>query len=220
MRRALTAALLLLLLVPRPDADARAAERLDWDVEEEEAGPVVSVLRSQRDGVIGLVDNVMDLQQGIFAEGALLISSALMLASDAVGLVDDNPVTQHVTRAVASKSLAKPAYLFHVVGAEAILGSHGLETESYLEDSLAQLNPLVEPDESGHMLPLHPLDFVGDAYFHPRPQARIPGAILLSAVVADGLIRPFGNVVRIFGFAGTADRIEDFGCGLVRRAVP
>lgn len=207
----------LLLAGPTP---ARA-ERLDWDPGEEEATGLVLILRHKRDGLLGLLDNALDLQLGLFSEVALLTGSALVLTSDVIGLVDDNPITQHVTRAAISKSLAKTGYLFHVAGAECILGSHGLETESYLADSMGQVNPLVDPETSGPALPLHPLDFVADATFHTEPlTARVPGGIALTSVLADGLIRPLGNVALFFDLAGPADAIEDLGNELVRGAVP
>lgn len=207
----------LVLAGPAP----AAAERLDWDPGEEEAGVFVEMLRHKRDGLLGLLDDALDLQLALFSELALLTGSALVLTSDAIGLVDDNPITQHVTRAAVSKSLAKTAYLFHVAGAESILGSHGLELEWYLADSMSQVNPLLEPETSGPELPLDPLDFVADAMFHTAPlTTRVPGAIAFTAVIADGLIRPVGNVALFFDLPGPAGAIEDFGNGLVRSAVP
>ena len=202
-------------------AEASAEDRLDWDPAERDRGPWVAFLRGERDAVVGLLDCAADLQLGVFAEAALLTGTLLAGASDVIGLVDDNPVTEHVTKGVASKSLAKTAYLFHLAGAEAILGSHGLETERWLAASLAELNPLLAPEAAEPALPLDPLDFVGEGLVHPRPwTARVPGAIALAAVAADGVVRPLGNVARIFGLRSLADRSEDFGTGLVRRAVP
>ena len=44
-------------------------------------------------------------------------------------------------------------------------------------------------------------------------------ARLLATAVADLLVRPAGNLVRIVGFHGSADRIEAAGNGLVRRTL-
>ncbi len=202
-------------------AEADAEERLDWDPAEQDRGPWVAFLRSERDAVVGLLDDALDLQLGVFAEAALLAGTALAGVSDVVGLVDDNPVSQHVTKGIASKSLAKTAYLFHLAGAESILGSHGLETERWLAAALADLNPLVEPAESEAVLPLEALEFVREGLVHPRPwTARVPGAIAVTSVVADGVIRPLGNVARLLGLRGLGDRAEAAGTALVRRAVP
>jgi len=219
MSARLCAGLLALLMLAGPGS--AAAERLDWDPDEEEAAGFVEILRHKRDGPLGILDDFLDLQLAVFAELALLTGSALMLTSDVVGLVDDNPITQHVTKSAVSKSLAKTAYLFHVAGAESILGSHGLELEWYLEDSMSQVNPLLDSEDSGPELPLHPLDFFEEGTFHTKPlTARVPLGIAVTAIVADGVIRPVGNVLLFFDLAGPADATEDFGTGLVRSAVP
>jgi hypothetical protein len=200
---------------------AAAAQRLDWDPAEAPRGGAVGALRGVRDGVVGLLDCALDLQLALFSEAALTTGTVLAGVSDVVGLVDDNPVTQHVFVGVASKSIAKTAYLFHLSGAEAVLGSHGLETERWLAASLAELTPLLAPEAAEPALPLEPLDFVGEGLVHPRPwTVRVPGAIAVTAVAADGVVRPLGNVARIFGLRALADRSESFGTGLVRRAVP
>jgi hypothetical protein len=179
------------------------------------------ILRNKRDGLLGFFDNALDLQLAVFSEVALLTGTALMLTSDVIGLVDDNPITQHITKAILSKSLAKTAYLFSVAGAESILGSHGLDVEWYVEDSMSQVNPLLDSESSDPALPLHPLDFVGEGWFHPEPlTVRVPGGIALTAVVADGVIRPIGNIILFFDLVDQANAIEDFGNGLVRSAVP
>jgi hypothetical protein len=202
-------------------AEAAAADRLDWDPAERDRGPWIAFLRGERDAVVGLLDDALDLQLGVFAEAALLVGTAFAGASDVVGLVDDNPVTQHVTKGVASKSLARTAYLFHLAGAESILGSHGLETERWLAASLADLNPLVDPEEAEPVLPLEPLEFVREGLVHPRPwTARVPLAIALASIAADGAIRPLGNLARLLGLRGIGDRVESAGTALVRSAVP
>ena len=193
---------------------------LDWEVREAPAGPVVSWFRGVRDGALGLLDDVSDAQLGAFSELALDAGALLMLGSDAVGLVDDNPVSQHLLKGIASKSLAKTAWLFHLAGSEAVLGSHGLETESWIAQSLDELNPLLDPGEAPLRLPLEPIAFVGEGLVHGEVyRAHLPGSILLASAAADLVVRPAGNLVRIVGFHGTADRIEAAGNGLVRWTV-
>jgi hypothetical protein len=203
-------------------ASARAGESagLDWQVEEAPAGPALGFARGVRDGVLGLADDMMDVQLAFFSEFALDAGEALALGSDAIGLVDDNPVTQHVLKATASKSLAKTAWLFHLSGSEAILGSHGLEAETWLSHSLTQLNPLLDPEEESPRLPLEATAFVGEALLHGEVYtSRIPGSVLVPALAADLVVRPVGNLVRIAGFHSAADEIEDWGNGLVRASV-
>jgi len=210
----------LALAAPRARAEDTPAPGLDWEVHEAPAGPVLSWVRGVRDGTVGLCDDLLDLQLALFSEAALDAGTVVELGADTVGLVDDNPVTQHVFKGVASKSLAKTAWLLHLSGSEAILGSHGLETETWLSDQLDTLNPLLDPEDEAPGLPLEPIAFVGEGLVHTEVYtARVPGSVLLPAVVADLLIRPIGNVVRIVGFHAAADRLEAAGNGLVRWGV-
>ncbi len=217
-------ACVLVLLIACAATVARAEEApavgLDWEVHEDPAGPLVSWLRGVRDGVLGLLDDVTDAQLGVFSELAIDSGALLELGSDCVGLVDDNPFSQHLLKGIASKSLAKTAWLFHLAGSEAVLGSHGLETESWIASSFEELNPLLDPDEAPARLPLDPLDFVGEGWIHGEVYTvHLPGSILLATAAADLVVRPIGNLVRIVGFHGTAESIEAAGNGLVRRTV-
>lgn len=216
MKTGLALALALLGL-----AGPAAAQQLDWQVVEQPAGPALTWVRGARDGALGMLDCASDLQLGAFSELALVSGALVMGASDLVGLVDDNPVSQHVFKAIASKSLAKTAYLLHLAGGEAIQGSHGLETERWVERSMGELNPLLSDEESvPPRVPLEPIAFVGEGMLHTDVyRAHLPGSILVTSALADGLLRPAGNLVRIAGARATADRIEAFANGLVRSAV-
>ena len=202
-------------------AGRAAAQQLDWQVVEAPAGPVLTWVRGARDGLLGMLDCASDLQLGAFSELALVSGALVMGASDVVGLVDDNPVSQHVFKGVASKSLAKTAWLLHLAGSEAIGGSHGLETERWVERSMGELNPLLSDEElEPPRLPLEPLAFVGEGLIHTDVyRAHLPGSILATSALADGVLRPAGNLARIAGAHATADRIEAFANGLVRSAV-
>jgi hypothetical protein len=216
MNRALSLALGCALLL----AQRAGAQQLDWEVAEQPAGPVLTWVRGARDGVLGMLDCASDFQLGVFSELALVAGALVMGASDVVGLVDDNPVSQHVFKGVASKSLAKTAYLLHQAGGEAIGGSHGLETEWYVRREMAELNPLLAEEPTAPPLPLEPLAFVREGLVHGEVyRAHLPGSILLTSALADGVLRPAGNLVRIAGAHAAADRVESFANGLVRSAV-
>lgn len=220
MRRALARVALAALLLTSGRARADEPKGLDWEVHETPAGPVLTWVRGVRDGVIGILDDAMDVQLAAFSEVALDAGQVLELGADGVGLVDDNPVSQHVFKGVASKSLEKTAWLFHLSGSEAVLGSHGLETETWVAQSLDQLNPLIDPNEAPARLPLEPTAFVGEGMFHEQVYtSHLPGSVILPALLADAIVRPFGNVVRIVGFHSAADRIEAAGTSLVRASV-
>jgi hypothetical protein len=199
---------------------ARAQERLDWEVEEEPAGMPIRPLRNLRDGLLGVLDDAADLQLAVFADAALLGALLVQGSSDLLGLIDDNPASQHVFKGVLSKSLARSAWLLHLAGSEAVLGSHGLERERYLEQTLVELNPLLDPQQDAPRLPLDPLCFVGEALIHREVySAQIPGRITLAALAADGVLRPLGSAQRMLSLVELADALESRGTGLVRAAV-
>ena len=201
-------------------ADPAAAKGFDWEVEEAPAGPAVRALRNFRDGVLGLLDDVTDLQLAAFSEASLLLSTGIMGASDVLGVVDDNPVSQHVFKGVASKSLAKTAYLLHLAGSEAILGSHGLEAESWASQALEDLNPLLDEEDRRGGIPLEPLSFVGEAMLHTDVyRARTPGRIALTALVTDGALRPIGSLLRAASVTAGADALERRAQSWMRGAV-
>jgi hypothetical protein len=195
--------------------------RFDWEIREEPSGAVVTWLRGGRDGVLTIADSAADLQIGLFAEVALDLSTVLMAASDVLGLIDDNPISEHVLGGVASKSLARTAYLLHGAGADAILGSHGLEREWYLEGELDSLNPLLTGDPVGPTLPLEPLAFLGEAMLHEDVYtARVPGVMLAATVAADVGLRPAAGLARIAGLGSVADALDARSRGLIKAAVP
>ena len=216
MKRLLLAAALSVATVP----GSAAAKGFDWEVDEKPAGPAVRALRNFRDGVLGLLDDATDLQLAAFSEASLLLSTGLMAGSDLVGLVDDNPVSQHVFKGVASKSLAKTAYLLHLVGSEAILGSHGLEAESWATQALEDLNPLLDEEDRRGGIPLEPLAFVGEGMLHGDVyRARIPGRIALTALATDGALRPVASLLRAASITQPADALEQRAQKRMRGAV-
>jgi len=205
-------------------AGSARAEGLDWEVEEQADAPVpVRVLRNLRDGVLGLGDAFFDLNTAVFGSFALAASQLCIGASDAVGLVDDNPLSQYVTKGIVSKNLAKVAYLWHLAGAESLLGSHGLEKERWATSAVAELNPLLADEDVAALegpLPLDPLAFVGEATFHTetyRPHA--PFASLGAAILVDGALRPASSLLRFAQLPERADGLDDSGARFFRSAV-
>lgn len=219
-RRRLLLAALALLLAP----GAAGAGGLDWEVEERpDPALPVAVLRNVRDGVLTFGDAFVDLNTGLFGSAALLLSQGSMALADGVGLLDDNPATEHVTKGFASKSVARTAYLWHVAGAESWLGSHGMEGERWAAREVAQLNPLLSEEDVDALagpLPLDPLDYVGEGLVHGRVYR--PHAVLLGTgamVLDDVVLRPVAGTLRILQLRGAGDAVEAAGHGLVREAV-
>jgi hypothetical protein len=205
-------------------AGAARAEGLDWEVAENADAPApVRAARNVRDGMLGLGDAFFDANTAVFGSFALLASQLCMAASDGIGLVDDNPVSAHVTKGIVSKNLAKIAYLWHLAGAESLLGSHGLEKERWAAGPVAELSPLLsdaDVDELEGPLPLDPLAFVGEATFHGdtyRPHA--PFLDLGAALVTDGVMRPSASLLRIAQLPETADAIDARATDWFRRAL-
>jgi hypothetical protein len=218
--RATLAALLGALLA----AHAASAERLDWEVEERaEPAPAVRAARNVRDGVLGLGDAFFDANTALFGAFALAASQVCMAASDGIGLVDDNPLSEHVTKGILSKNLAKVAWLWHQAGAESLLGSHGLEKERWIAGQVAELNPLLSGEDVAELegpLPLDPLAFVGEATLHTetyRPHA--PVVALGAALLADGALRPAASLLRIAQLERPADALDARATDTFRRAL-
>jgi hypothetical protein len=218
MRRAAAALACALLAGPA------GAEGLDWEVEERAEAPApVLAARNVRDGTLGLADAFLDANTAVFGAFALGASQLFMGAGDLVGLVDDNAVTQHVTKGVLSKSLAKVAYLWHLAGAESLLGTHGLEVERWAAHDAATLNPLLAEEDVSRLdgpLPLDPLAFAEEGLFHADAyQPAAPFAVLGAAALADGALRPAASVLRVAQLTGPADALDARASDWFRRAV-
>jgi len=205
-------------------ADAASAAGLDWEVEESDtASAPVTAGRNVRDGVLGLADAYFDGNTALFGCFALAASQLFMGAGDLVGLVDDNALTQHVSKGIFSKNLAKIGYLWHIAGAESLLGSHGLEVERWAASDAATLNPLLSDEDLAELegpLPRGPLAFVGESMFHA--DAYQPAAPLVdfgAAVLVDGVMRPVASVLRIAQQRERADALDERASALFRRAL-
>jgi len=224
LQRAAGVAFVLCLLPLCLLGPGASAEGLDWEVQEsEDAALPVHVLRNVRDGFLTFGDAFMDANTALFGLFSLVAGQATMAFSDVVGLVDDNPATQYVTKGILSKNLAKTAYLWHVAGSESLLGGHGLETERWATADVAGLNPLLADEDVDALtgpLPLDPLDFVGEATLHTRVYRPHAALLSLGAVaVSDVAMRPAAGLLRILQFRGTGDALDDKASDLVRRAV-
>jgi hypothetical protein len=205
-------------------ASGASADGLDWEVHERDDAPVpVVVARNVRDGAIGLADVYFDANTALFGCFALASSQLSMIAGDGVGLIDDNPVTQYVTRGLLSKNLAKVAYLWHLAGAESLLGSHGLEVGRWATRDVATLNPLLSDEDVQSLegpLPREPLAFVEESMFHTDAyQPAAPLVVLGATVVVDVVLRPAASLLRIAQVKGTADGLDERASDWFRRAV-
>lgn len=200
------------------------AEGLDWEIpESQDRSPVGRVLRNLRDGTWALGDALVEANTALFGEASLLAAKLWMGGADLVGLVDDNPWSTRVTRGFFSKHLSKTAYLWHVAGAESLLGSHGLETERWVLAEVGSWNPLLsaeDVDELQGPLPLDPLAFVGEAIVHTQVyRTHVAPLGVAAIVVTDGLLRPAGAVLRWLQLPRPAAACERAGRRVYRRAL-
>jgi hypothetical protein len=205
-------------------AGPAGAQELDWEVAERAEAPApVLAARNVRDGALGLADAFFDANTAVFGAFALGASQLFMGAGDLVGLADDNAATERVTKAVLSKNLAKVAYLWHLAGAESLLGTHGLEVERWAAHDAAALNPLLageDVEQQSGPLPLDPLVFAEEGLLHADAyQPAAPFAVLGAAVIVDGALRPAASLLRIAQLPGPADALDARGAEWFRRAV-
>ena len=213
-----------LVLVAALFASSASAEGLDWEVHErEDAAVPIVVARNLRDGALGLADVYFDANTALFGVFALASSQLCMVAGDGVGLIDDNPLTQYVAKGLFSKNLAKVAYLWHLAGAEALLGSHGLEVQRWATHDAATLNPLLSDEDVQSLegpLPRDPLAFVEESMFHADAyQPAAPLVDLGATVVVDGVLRPAASLLRIAQAKDTADALDQRASRLFLRAL-
>lgn len=153
--------------------------------------------RNIRDGSVGLVDSFF---QGAASAGMIVSFTGLFvqkfatMGGDVIGLIDDNPYTEHVFKGVLSRQLLK-------------LGASG-------KGFVGTISGLHEHTFEGPELDI--FDYVGQEAFHTKVYTRPSAIILLGGIVtADFVVRPVGNIVTIFGFRDTGKKIDEFGLDLI-----
>ncbi|MCH8332906.1 hypothetical protein IIC65_03150 [Candidatus Sumerlaeota bacterium] len=157
--------------------------------------------RNVRDGLIGFIDSYA---QGLFAAlalvspGGFIVQKLSTMAGDVVGLIDDNALTEHVLKGIISRQFLK-----YGASARNFLTTLG----SVHQTSFAGGD---QPDVGA---------YVGDRTFHTEVYGYPSGvATLGAAILADFVVRPFGNVLLIFGARETAGRIDQAGLDLIGRS--
>lgn len=172
-----------------------------WAVNEvpyEEVAIYEKAGRNVRDGLTGIVDNLVQGVMGGFlvvgTTGYVVQKGALMVG-DVIGLLDDTEYTEHVFKGVLSKQLLK-------FGSQA----NGL---------VPALSGIHEYTFEGPQRTI--LDYVGNDTFHNEVYW-VPGGIptLFGVLIGDILVRPAGNIVLIVGARGTAQKIDQFGLDIIQ----
>ena len=183
----------------------RDAVERRWDPAEapyDEVGFHEKIGRNVRDGIVGMFDAPV---QGFYSTaliaspyGGFLASKIATIMGDVVGLVDDNCVTRHVFNGVLSRHLLR----FGGGAARMPRGMGGIHDTKFEA-------PEMTLD-----------DYVGDRYFHVKAYIEPSGLVTLgAAVISDGLIRPAGSFITIFGFRGTGESMDKFGKDLIEKSL-
>jgi len=190
-----------------PDlAQAQEAERR-WERHAEPAYDDMNIAQKAgsnlRTGVLGLVDSVA---QGFFSGFAILSPWGGSLAKkvgtfvgDVVGLVDDNIVTEHVTRGILSRQLLR----FGAGAGKGITKGLGV---------------IHDTEFSGPEMTLD--DYVGERYFHTRAYVE-PSALagVGAVVISNFIVRPVGSIITIFGARETGEKMHEYGLDLIDRSL-
>lgn len=188
--------------VPKTDAPSQrpGPPTPRWEVNEvpyEEARMDEKIGRNIRDGLLGIIDNVA---QGIFcipviaSQTGFFTQKLVIFCGDVIGLVDDNPWSEHIFKGIISKQLLKFGSRARSMP-RAIEGIHETRFE-YVELGMEE--------------------YIGDKAFHGRAYIH-PSAIttLGTVVIGDFLIRPTGNLILIFGFRNTSKSIDQSGLDFI-----
>jgi hypothetical protein len=172
-----------------------------WETNEvpyEEAGAFEKAGRNVRDGLINFIDCYF---QGAFATFTIaptsgyIVQKLSIMGGDVIGLIDDNEITEHAFKGIISRQFLK-------------FGSQARDFPATLG---AIHSTTIDAPERGI------LDYVGDKTFHTEAYGA-PSAIttLGGVVLADFIIRPAGNLIMVFGFRKTADKIDEFGLDVLK----
>ncbi len=203
---AMVLALAMLTAVAAGPAAAQGDLERRWELEETpyaQQNFLRKIGSNVRDGTVGLIDS---LAQGLFGavaifnprSGGLAIQKLSTFGGDVIGLVDNNPVTKHVTKGILSRQLLR-------FGAGARRTASGI---AFLHDTEFDI-PMPDLEE-----------YVGDSAFHPQAYIR-PSIVfgLGGIVVSNFVVRPVGNVLMIFGLRETGESIDQWGIDLIESSL-
>lgn len=161
--------------------------------------------------ITGTADNIVDLVAG--AAGIVLQAAggSALIVSDVAGLVDDNPITRTVTQGFISNTIATMALVLARTGDDLIEINHGLQIPGLPRYREAYL----QADDGGEGW-----DYIN--YFHCANGGigcliNIPLEII-AVPVADGVLRPVGNVLRLVSLP-MSDDLESWGLQLIEKSM-
>jgi len=135
---------------------ARAAEVTPAGTEEAQAPPAGPTFgENLRDGAIGFPGAVLRAAGDLGGSFCYVLGSLSVLGADVVGLIDNNPLTESVTRGIISNRFEELAYLFDMGAAACIEGVNAANFKLIPMDPDVHLNPAeMMHAESYEMVPL------------------------------------------------------------------
>jgi len=164
------------------------------------------VVYNFRDGALGIVNNVYQAGMGTLAGVDIFGGKVLILTSDIISLADDNIFTRPIFRGIISDMFEEGSYIFFQCAKSNMIASHNLEDlpiqsvlREYTRDDIL----------------LH-----WKLYLKPHAIIAIPAVI-----IADGIIRPVGNIAKMFSFRRFTDlqiediptQIDSFGIKIIKK---
>lgn len=156
------------------------------------------VARSVRDGLIGLIDV---LAQGAFAvvatanpTGSYMSQKVATMFGDLVGVIDDNELSEHIFKGILSRQFLK----------------YGSSARNYPK-TLGAIHGISITGEE-HTI----ADYTRDKSFHTEVYGRPSVLTTLGGIVlADFLIRPAANLVKLVGLRKTSEKIDNAGLTVI-----
>lgn len=186
----------------QPDRPGGVVPR--WEVNEvpyDEARLDEKIGRNVRDGLVGLIDSIFEgafCMPVIASQTGFLTQKVVIFTGDVIGLIDDNPWTEHVLKGVLSKQLLK-------------FGSRAMG----MPKAVARIH------ETKFDYPEMTLeDYIGNEPFHGRAYVRPGGLTTLGAIlVGDFLIRPAGNLLLMVGMRETSENMHQSALDLIEASL-
>jgi outer membrane protein OmpA-like peptidoglycan-associated protein len=161
-------------------------------------------------GITGTADNIADL---VWGAGGLVAHTGGQLSlalSDAMGLADDNPLTRPITDGAASNNVALAGLFFDTIGTQMIEAPHNFAISGWPPDREWFLR--VDDGGEGH----DKIDYLhakkGYAGLHRLPLE------MTTLLIADGVVRPTGNLLRLFSLE-ESDAMEEWALDFLRSSL-
>ncbi|MBM3334581.1 hypothetical protein FJY63_07955 [Candidatus Sumerlaeota bacterium] len=160
-----------------------------------------------RDGVFGMVENAWQLGCGLAACAYIPPGKAMVFAGDMAGLVDDNIFVRPMLRGMVSDMIEELSYYPFRAAKGIMLMSHELDDIAIVADHGEYVSDTAA--------------FKTRLYLRPWMVYIVPGTVF-----GDAVIRPIGNIAKIFSLRrftdmkieDVPDQIDAFGLKFIRGA--